>query len=353
MCYQSAIAYRACGIFEEGDMVMVREASTNGKTAMIGPLEKGRVYGTRKGDVKHDHIIGKTSRDRIRAHSSKKVFGGLFILHHPTMEEYILNSRRTCTPIYPKDASTICALLDILPGDTILEAGTGNAGLTLFLAKSVGEKGKVFTVERNEHAHKHAQHLVNGFSKGTLAAQVEFHHGSVVDVVSNVEKSLLLSTTNNKIDNVTNGVESAENESEAEKKPLLMFDGIALDMPTPWVELEMLHQHLKTDRYCVCYLPNMSQVMDLIGAVRSLPLLVENIIEVDWKEWDVRSTVVRNGNAMLPKSSFTNTAQGLSEVGADDGVEKPQDVVWVCHPVHRPIGHTAFLVCLRKCVDSK
>ncbi|KAI8318137.1 hypothetical protein GQ54DRAFT_336451, partial [Martensiomyces pterosporus] len=112
--------------FQAGDMVIVRECSRGGKHALIGPLADGRQYGSRKGNLGHSDIIGRLPRDRVGA-VTKSGSAGKFMVHHPTLEEYVLLCNRRCTPIYPKDASAIIAMLDVSPGDRILEAGTGNA----------------------------------------------------------------------------------------------------------------------------------------------------------------------------------------------------------------------------------
>jgi tRNA (adenine57-N1/adenine58-N1)-methyltransferase len=36
------------------------------------------------------------------------------MIHSPTLEEYVINVPRGCTPIYPKDASTIVRSFFIL-----------------------------------------------------------------------------------------------------------------------------------------------------------------------------------------------------------------------------------------------
>lgn len=110
------------------------------------------------------------------------------------------------------------------------------------------------------------------------------------------------------------------------------FDGIALDMPDPRPVLPNLLPALRNDRFIVCYLPNMTQVLALLATIRELPLMMETCIEAEWKEWEIRATQIRDKSKL---------AEGAS------------DEAWVCRPKNHDVrGHTAFLVKLRKCGSS-
>ncbi|KAJ1818208.1 hypothetical protein LPJ60_004446 [Coemansia sp. RSA 2675] len=264
MAYRHIIR-RGFSTFKEGDVVLVRDLSRGGKTTLLGPLTPGRIHGSRIGNLHHADIIGVSSRDRVSTQTNSGS-GGQFMIHQPTLEEYVLHCTRQCTPIYPKDASTIISMLDITAGDKILEAGTGNAGLTMHLART---GCIVHTVERSKERMVHAKKIVGEFRNGFLLPLVSFHVG-------------VLSET---VDEIAQTVESH------------LFDGVVLDMPMPWTQLPSVYGYLRPDRYAVCYLPSMSQVIDLVRACQRWPLLVEDIIEVDWRKWDVRTTTIRNPEA--------------------------------------------------------
>ncbi|KAJ1959184.1 hypothetical protein GGI12_004467 [Dipsacomyces acuminosporus] len=319
-------------------MVLIRECARGGKSALVGPLTEGRQYGSRKGNLGHSDVIGRLPRDRVSA-VTKSGNGGQFMVHHPTLEEYVLLCNRRCTPIYPKDASAIISMLDASPGDRILEAGTGNAGLTMHLARAVGPSGMVHTAERSEATSTHAAELVRRFRRGQLLPSVTFHVGMLSTIVDDIALKLdptleeKLATRKD-----PDKVHDAESRGEWLGGNLIapLFDGVVLDMPTPWTQLPSIFGYLKPDRYVVCYLPSMSQVMDLVRACRPWPLLVEDIIEVDWRDWEVRMAVVRNPEHTSEPSSDTSNVQEAM----------------VCRPTHMPTGHTAFLVKLRKCASD-
>ena len=60
---------------------------------------------------------------------------------------------RRAQTIGSKDAGVLIARLGLGPGDTVLEAGIGSGGLSLHIARVLGNTGSHFTVEpRSEHA---------------------------------------------------------------------------------------------------------------------------------------------------------------------------------------------------------
>ncbi|KAJ2781745.1 hypothetical protein GGI15_003129 [Coemansia interrupta] len=314
---------RSLSAFMPGDMVIVRECARGGKAALIGPLAPAGRYATRRGVLLHADILGQHARDRVVAHASQASSRGTFMVHHPTLAEYAELSARARTPVYAKDAAAITAMLDVAPGDRVLEAGTGNGALTLYLARAVGPQGCVDTVERSAEASGHARRLVEGFGRGRLAPQVRFHVGAVDAVAHALAQAHLADHP----PPPPPQPQPPENAKDNLLAPL--FDGVVLDLPTPWAVLPHVYRVLRTDRYAVCYLPSMSQVIELVRACARWPLLVEDVVEVVWRRWDVRAAVVRN-----PEPA----------AAPDDGLPP-----MVCRPTHTPTGHTAFLVRLRKC----
>jgi len=101
------------------------------------------------------------------------------------------------------------------------------------------------------------------------------------------------------------------NLAQAEFEPEI-FHGIALDMMEPWTVLQAVTPALKADRFLVAYLPNITQVVTLLEQIknRQLPYLHERTMEVLHREWDIRPPIA--------------------------------------HPRFQQIGHTAFLVQLRR-----
>ncbi|SDE97717.1 tRNA (adenine-58-N(1)-) methyltransferase [Thermus arciformis] len=238
-----------------------------GRAFLVRP-RLGGVFHHHRGTVPHEAILEAGPGGVVRTH-----LGEPLSVHRPTLEEYVLHMRRSATPTYPKDASAMVALLDLAPGMRVLEAGTGSGGLTLFLARAVGREGLVDTYEKRPHHLKQAVENVRAFWP---VDNVRFHEG---------------------------GLEEAELPQEA-------YHGVALDLMEPWKVLEKAASALMPDRFLVAYLPNVTQVLETLRAAEGLPLRLERMLEVAWREWEVR----------LP----------------------------VAHPRFQQVGHTAFLLAFRK-----
>ncbi|KAF7721404.1 hypothetical protein EC973_004710 [Apophysomyces ossiformis] len=247
-----SVPRRTASTFRQGDFCMLRNVRTN-KKFFIGPLEHDGRRDLKGGIIAHEQVIDKPVRSIIQ-------------------------------------------LLDIEPGHRILEAGTGNGSLTLYLARAVAG-GKVHTFDIREAHSRTAQKHVQRYARGRYASTVDFHLGPVAETLPTV-------------------IDQSE-----------YFDGIVLDMPDPSEEIPRLISYLQNDRFLVCYLPNMTQVLDLAKQIKTLPLAMEDCLETEWKEWEVRSTQIRSKQ----KDEENRTA-------------------WVCRPKNYDVhGHTAFLVRLRKC----
>ena len=138
---------------------------------------------------------------------------------------------RRAQTISAKDAGFMTSRLGIGPGDKILEAGIGSGGLSMYIARVLGDSGVHVTVEpRNEHAEVALENL-----RRAKEGWVEFpshHHieGAIEDVVDQIKLA------------------SPE------------YDGIILDLPEHTSAIEAVAPLLSIGGRIACYCPVTSQL---------------------------------------------------------------------------------------------
>ncbi|KAF4918623.1 tRNA (adenine(58)-N(1))-methyltransferase TrmI [Colletotrichum viniferum] len=131
----------------EHDVIVLRQrGDREAKFHLSPPLRRdGKIklsYGAR---LDGSDVIGKTFTDAVKDTTGRDVR-----LQQVTLAQYVSNSPRVATPIYPQDASMIVSVLDLnlpSPGEDpdfddgppveIFEAGTGMGALTLHLARAI------------------------------------------------------------------------------------------------------------------------------------------------------------------------------------------------------------------------
>ncbi|CAI2191157.1 10717_t:CDS:2 [Funneliformis geosporum] len=294
--------------FVEGDTVILRDTAKKikgSRKSLIGPLSKGSKTENFCGIIYHDSIIGISIRSVIKTNKEK-----CFTIHFPTLDEYVSMFSRNTTPIYPKDANTIVALLDLHPYSRILEVGTGNGSLTLYLARAIYPTGHIQTIDINAENIRKAQKNIKQYFRGIYYDNITFNIGSCSEILYSLSERV---------------------------------DGIILDLPEPWLELPSIIPKLKLDRFIVCYLPNMTQVLELIKVIRvkKLKLATEQVLEIQWRPWEVRSTVIRS-------KMDENIAFSIDNLVMENKIPE-KALAYVCRPIcDNTTGHTAFLVQLKK-----
>lgn len=110
-------------LFKAGDKVQL--TGPKGRLNTI-TLVKGGAFGTHRGDLKHDSIIGKPDGSIVANQN-----GIEFLALKPLLNDFVLSMPRGAAIIYPKDAAQILVEGDIFPGATVVEAGVGSGALSL------------------------------------------------------------------------------------------------------------------------------------------------------------------------------------------------------------------------------
>tara|TARA_Y100000310_G_scaffold274415_1_gene290432 strand:- start:295 stop:1008 length:714 start_codon:yes stop_codon:yes gene_type:complete len=82
------------------------------------------------------------------------------------------------------------------------------------------------------------------------------------------------------------------------------LDLITLDLPDPEKILQHAVKSLKSGAYLVCYLPNITQVQELLKHTRNNHLILEKITETIEREWIIKDRICRPNHQMLGHTAF-------------------------------------------------
>ncbi|XP_018118178.1 tRNA (adenine(58)-N(1))-methyltransferase, mitochondrial isoform X2 [Xenopus laevis] len=281
------------------------------------------------GVIGHNEIVGKLPGQRLRTSR-----GFELLLKRPSLTEYILLMKRGPTISYPKDIAEMMMMMDVSPGNVVLEAGSGSGGLTLFLSRAVGLEGRVYSFEVRADHHAIAKKNVR---KWKSSWDIQSSHPWPENVhFINQDLSAALPDMGS-----------------------VAFDAVALDMLNPQVALPAILQNLKQGGVCAVYVANITQVIDLLEGIRScqLSLLCEKIKEISVKDWLVAPAVRKDGTISQRVEPQWNTESDVElhheELNADteelsNAVKPFGQVPYIARPLPWQSGHTAFLVQLRK-----
>ncbi|KFW77027.1 hypothetical protein N305_04214, partial [Manacus vitellinus] len=220
-------------------------------------------------------------------------------LRRPSLEEYVLLMPRGPTIAYPKDVSAMLMMMDVHPGDTVLETGSGSGAMSLFLSRAGCSDVDIslFSQATSSRTRAHSLKLCQG--RFSLDSTKKFFTERMIRHSSGwpreVVESLSLAVFKKRLDVALSAM-------------------IVLDMLNPQSALPVLHPSLKQGGVCAVYLANITQVIDLLDRIRTckLPFLCERIVEVTHRNWLV-----------LP-------------------------VPYIARPSYWQEGHSAFLTKLRK-----
>jgi tRNA (adenine57-N1/adenine58-N1)-methyltransferase catalytic subunit len=221
-------------IAQEGDIAQLAASEIK---YFIFPLKSGQNFETHRGVLSHDDLIGKPWGSQVFSHQ-----GNPFYLLKPGLFEFISTTKRNTQILYPKDIGYILLRLNIIPGCSVIEAGTGSGGLTQVLAAYVGENGHVFSFEIRDEMQNLAKKNLDRIG---LTERVSFISRDINDgfEISNV-------------------------------------DSVFLDLPNPYDYLAQIKQALKPGGYFGTLLPTVNQVIKLLVNLKRNDFIFIDVCEI-------------------------------------------------------------------------
>lgn len=256
------------GLLTEGEWV--RLTDTKGRRHNLR-LEAGLEFSTKKGQIKHDDILGRP--EGILITSS---LGGEYQVFRPLLSEYVISMPRGAAIIYPKDAAQIVTMADIFPGARVVEAGAGSGSLTLFLLRAVGTEGHLGSYELREDfaetARRNVTQVVGDHPAWTLTI------GDVREVMTETE-----------------------------------IDRLILDMVDPWTCIPLAAERLTPGGIICAYVATTTQMSRFVETLRADGGFTEpHAWETLQRDWHLEGLAVRPAHGAGAHTAYLVTARRMA-----------------------------------------
>jgi tRNA (adenine57-N1/adenine58-N1)-methyltransferase catalytic subunit len=200
-------------------------------------LTPGERLETHRGIIKFDDLIGTEYGREVRTH-----LGHPFFLLAPSTADVIQDLRRSSQILYPKDLGFVLLKLNVRPGMTVLEAGTGSGALTLTLARAVGPQGRVISYDVRTDMQALAR--------------------------KNLERLDLAERVTLKNQDIAQGFDETD------------VEALFLDVPNPWDYCEQAHRALRGGGFFGSLVPTTNQVSDLLIALERAAFAFPEVCEI-------------------------------------------------------------------------
>ncbi|HFC97086.1 MAG TPA: tRNA (adenine-N1)-methyltransferase [Thermosulfurimonas dismutans] len=250
----------------EGDLILL--LSGDGNTYLL--RVEDRPFHTHRDYVKLADLVGQPYGTRLTG-----VHGTPFYALRPVIHDYLMKLKRATQIIYPKEIGIILLKLDVGPGKTIVECGTGSGALTMALARAVGPEGRVITYEKEDRFRQLAR---ENLKRVGLEGRVVFKG-------------------------------SAEPGFEEEEEA----DAVFLDVREPWDLLDTAWRALKGGAPFGALVPTTNQVSRLLQALGELPFVALEVQEVLQRFYKLNPERLRPEDRMVAHTGYLIFARKVWE----------------------------------------
>ncbi len=252
-------------MIKEGDTVWLKDK----KNSFFLKLKKGEIFGTHKGNIPHDQIIGKNFGDTVETHK-----GHSFVILKPTLFDIIMYGiKRKTQIIYPKDSAYITLKLGITDGMKVLESGIGSGALTIVMANAVKPDGMIYCYEREE---KYIKNALENISLAGLEKYVKAFHQD-------------LSTP----------------------LPEDFFDAGFIDVREPWLYIDNIKNSLKKGAPVGFLLPTTNQVSLLLEKLQEHRFINLEVVEILLRHYKPVPDRLRPEDRMIAHTGYLIFARNV------------------------------------------
>ena len=264
---------QATGPFRVGDKVQLTGPKDRLYTIT---LVEGGTFGTHRGDILHNDIIGKPEGSVI-----VNGFGIEYLALRPLLTDFVMSMPRGAAIIYPKDSAQIIVEADIFPGARVVEAGVGSGALSLYLLRAIGPTGRLDSFERREEFAQIARANVISHT-GRNPENWNIHLGDLQDRLPEVVS-----------------------EGDA--------DRVVLDMLAPWECIDAVAAALVPGGVVLGYVATVTQLSRFTEALRDSGQFAEpQAWESMVRGWHLEGLAVRPQHRMIGHTGFLVTARRIA-----------------------------------------
>lgn len=257
------------GIMAEGDWVRLMDPKGRKHNLQ---LEQGREFSTKKGQIRHDDLIGRP--EGIIIESS---MGAQYQVFRPLLHEYVVAMPRGAAIIYPKDAAQIIMMADVFPGARVVEAGAGSGSLSAYLLRAIGADGLLASYELREEFAAVATRNVHQLI-GTDHPAWKLTIGDVREVIEETD-----------------------------------IDRLILDLVDPWSCLPLAAERLIPGGVVCAYVATTTQLSMFVESVRAHGGFTEpHAWETIQRDWHLEGLAVRPEHKMIGHTAFLVTARRMA-----------------------------------------
>ncbi|KAI4494806.1 hypothetical protein M0804_001007 [Polistes exclamans] len=294
-------------IIEEGDVIILYLGHTNMHSLEVTPKtlnKKGvmveNVFQTIYGALKVASLVGQKYGSKV------KLSRGWGHVLQPTPELWTLTVPHRTQIIYTPDISLITYLMELSPGLTIIETGTGSGSLSHALIRAIRPTGHLYTFD----FHEQRVHI----------ATEEFKRHGLDDFVTVECRDVCAQGFGEKMEN--------------------KVDMIFLDLPHPWLVIKHALNAFKKSGGKLCsFSPCIEQVQRTCAE-----LTLEGFIEIKTYECLQKELTVQYKNLPvlnLECLKYKRDDEQDKQPNVKDKKE-PEKLLTVTHPHSLP-GHTGFI----------
>ena len=251
--------------FGPGDFVLFVDRKDRQRLVRLREGGASQVKGE---NIEHDAVIGLTEGSQFTTPQHYT-----YRLYPPTLAQKIMNMRRQATIIYPKDASVIVVKADVFQGARVVEVGLGVGGLSMFLLRAIGKRGRLYSYEKRADHMRDAVKNIRRF-----VGEVKNHTVILADAADGIKQRRI--------------------------------DRVITDVPEPWGMLDPIYKCLKPGGIVASWLPTVLQIKNLVDAEREGGRFGEvEVTETLERQWHVAGQSIRPMQRMVGHTGFLVVAR--------------------------------------------